>query len=213
MYDEQSRVPLIVHLPQAMREALGLPESARTIRQQVRLVDLYPTILDLLEVPLTHQIHGRSLRPLLAGQRLPAVEAFSESIYWGPTEVKALRSERFKYFRGVPKEPANAPPAWEALYDLAADPAERVECRSANARVFAHMRSLVDRILAAGPAADEAAVPDDWTPSSRPSCGARLPRLSGGFLQVAERLSSASCSVDSFSAPGFGAPTRFAAAR
>ena len=162
MYDEQSRVPLILHVPEAMRAALGLGEGARTIRQQVRLVDLYPTLLDLLGIPLTHTVHGRSLRPTLHGQRLPAVDAFSESIYWGKTEVKALRSERYKYFRGLAKNPARDPvEGWEALYDLAADPRELVDVRSSNERILVHMRSLVDRILAAGTTAGEDAVPED----------------------------------------------------
>ncbi len=161
MYDEQSRVPLIVHVPGPMRAALALPEGPRVVRQQVRLVDLYPTILDLLGIPLDHPIHGRSLRPLLAGLRLPTVEAFSESVYWGPMEVKALRSERYKYLRGIPKNP-NKPgrPGWEALFDLAQDPAETVEIQDANRAMLARMRLLVDRIVQAGPAAREEEVPD-----------------------------------------------------
>ncbi|HEX6199268.1 MAG TPA: sulfatase, partial [Thermoanaerobaculia bacterium] len=119
MLEHQIRVPLIVRVPPAMREALDLSEGPEVIRQQVRLVDLYPTILDLLGVPLEHEVQGRSLRPLLAGRRLASAPAFSESVYWGPMEVKSLRAERFKYLRGIPKEPEETGrEGWEVVYDL-----------------------------------------------------------------------------------------------
>ncbi len=165
MYEHQSRVPLIVRLPDGMAAALGLQAGPRVVRQQVRLVDLYPTILDLLGVPLEHRVQGRSLRPLLAGRRLPAVDAFSESTYWGPIEVKALRSERFKYLRGIPKRPAGADhQGWEALYDLARDPAETADVQGENGRELTRMRTLVDHILARGSTAPEAPLPENADP-------------------------------------------------
>lgn len=160
MFDHQSLVPLIVHVPPAMRAALRLSAGPEVIRQQVRLVDLYPTILDLLGIPLEHRVHGRSLRPLLAGGRLPALEAFSESVYWGPVEVKALRGERYKYMRGVPKKPDDPEhERWEALFDLAADPTEKTEVQERNREILARMRLLVDGILRAGGVAEEALPP------------------------------------------------------
>ena len=165
MFDHQSRVPLIVRVPDGMREALGLAEGPRVIRQQVRLVDLYPTILDLLGVPLDHRVQGRSLRPLLAGRRLPAADAFSESTYWGPIEVKALRSERYKYLRGLPKRPDETErEGWEALYDLEGDPAETVDVQEAHPPVLGRMRTLVDRIVAGGSAAADEPLPEDADP-------------------------------------------------
>jgi arylsulfatase A-like enzyme len=165
MFDHQSRVPLIVRVPEGMREALGLAEGPRVVRQQVRLVDLYPTILDLLGVPLDHRVQGRSLRPLLEGRRLPAADAFSESTYWGPIEVKALRSERFKYLRGAPKRPDETDrEGWEALYDLAEDPAESADVRQEHPPVLGRMRTLVDRIVAGGSVAAEERLPEDADP-------------------------------------------------
>jgi arylsulfatase A-like enzyme len=151
MLEHQIRVPLIVRVPPAMREALDLSEGPEVIRQQVRLVDLYPTILDLLGVPLEHEVQGRSLRPLLAGRRLPRAPAFSESVYWGPMEVKSLRAERFKYLRGIPKEPEETHrEGWEVVYDLETDPGETEDVKGAHGDLLRRMRAVVDRILRGG---------------------------------------------------------------
>lgn len=151
MLEHQTRVPLIVRVPEAMREELGLAAAPGMIRQQVRLVDLYPTILDLLGVPLEHEVQGRSLRPLLAGRRLPRAPAFSESTYWGPMEVKSLRDERFKYLRGIPKEPEETDrEGWEVVYDLETDPGETEDVKEAHLDLLRRMRAVVDRILRGG---------------------------------------------------------------
>ena len=164
MREHQSRVPLIVRVPPAMREALGLAGGPAVIRQQVRLVDLYPTILDLLGVPIEHEVQGRSLRPLLAGRRLLPAYAFSESVYWGPMEVKALRGERYKYFRGIPKEPADpGRKGWEVVYDLETDPGEIEDVKEARGDVLRRMRAVVDRILRGGSTPQER-VPGELDP-------------------------------------------------
>jgi arylsulfatase A-like enzyme len=165
MLEHQSRVPLIVHLPPTMQDALGLPRGASVIRQQVRLVDLYPTLLDLLGVPLDHEVQGRSLRPLLAGERMPPANAFSESVYWGPVEVKALRGERFKYLRGIPKKPGDPEhEGWEVVFDLESDPGETTDVKNAHERVLRRLAAEVDFILRGGATPQEDAVPEDLDP-------------------------------------------------
>ncbi len=120
MYDHQLLVPLIVYLPPDLRRRLGLdPEPvASVIRQQVRLVDLYPTIMDLLAIPLAHPVQGRSLRPLLEGRALPPVEAFAENTNV-KTERKALRSERHKLVQTLGAGRLE-------LFDLLEDPGEQI---------------------------------------------------------------------------------------
>ncbi len=125
LYDHQLLVPLILHLPQELRQQLG---GGRVVEQQVQLVDLYPTVLDLLGVELTQEIQGRSLMPLLAGGEAPPRKAFSENTNVKAFERKSIRSERFKYIRSIPKK--NAPPDAEEyfeLYDLLKDPGEQVD--------------------------------------------------------------------------------------
>jgi len=58
LYVETLHVPLILRFPGR------LPAGAR-VRAPVRLLDLMPTVLDLLEVPAPPEIQGRSLVPLI----------------------------------------------------------------------------------------------------------------------------------------------------
>jgi arylsulfatase A-like enzyme/Tfp pilus assembly protein PilF len=108
VYDAAVHIPLIVAGP-------GVP--ARAVAEQVRIVDVMPTVLDLLGVPAPQGVQGVSLRPLARGERLGLV-ARSESWYpryhYGWSELSSIQDGRFKYIRAPRAE----------LYDLSADPRE-----------------------------------------------------------------------------------------
>ncbi len=127
LYDHQLLVPLILHLPSELRRQLEDPVvPGRVIDQQVELIDLYPTLLDLLGLELSHPVQGRSLRALLAGGELPPRPAFSESINIKRVERKALRTERFKFIYSFPRKQYSRPDAVESyqLFDLVKNPGE-----------------------------------------------------------------------------------------
>jgi choline-sulfatase len=109
VYDAAVRIPLIL---------AGPGVGQRTIADQVRIVDVMPTVLDLLGVPAPKQTQGVSLRPLARGERLGLV-ARSESWYpryhYGWSELQSIQDGRFKYIRAPRPE----------LYDLAGDPREQ----------------------------------------------------------------------------------------
>ena len=65
LYDEVVRVPLILTPPRGTPDALGAP---RRIAEQVRLVDLRPTLLDLARLAGPVACQGRSLMPWLVGR-------------------------------------------------------------------------------------------------------------------------------------------------
>jgi arylsulfatase A-like enzyme len=97
LYNEVIRVPLIVSYPRR------LPQGKRIV-QQVRLVDVMPTVLDLLEVTADKSIEGSSLVPLLTGQGdvkaidgalLPPRAAYSEGMLRGP-ERKSVTAHPWK---------------------------------------------------------------------------------------------------------------------
>lgn len=67
--EEQLRVPLIIAAP-------GLPPGK--VDEPVALIDVGPTVLDLLGVSPSPRFLGRSLKPLLTGQELPARPVFAE---------------------------------------------------------------------------------------------------------------------------------------
>jgi arylsulfatase A-like enzyme/lipoprotein NlpI len=112
VYDSTMRVPLLIRHPP------GLGQGVR-VTPLVRLVDVLPTVLELLGVPRPEvALHGDTLLPLIDGRRTRPRAALLES--WLPrlnyawSELVAVRDERWKYIRAPRPE----------LYDLAADPPE-----------------------------------------------------------------------------------------
>ena len=113
LYDATLRVPLIIKDPQgAVRN--------RVIPEQVRSIDIAPTLLELLGISTTTSVQGKSLGPFLKGQAesSPRV-AYSESYFpyyhfeWSP--LLAVRSSGLKFIRAPRAE----------LYDLTNDPGEQ----------------------------------------------------------------------------------------
>jgi N-acetylglucosamine-6-sulfatase len=116
-YEESIRIPMIAWGP-------GLvPAGART-PDMVRNIDIAPTILEMAGVRASRPVDGRSVLPVLRGQRMAAPGEFLYEYYWEhafphtPTTF-ALRGDRFKYiyYHGV----------WDRqeLFDLQTDPLER----------------------------------------------------------------------------------------
>ena len=61
VYDVLSRTPLFVHLPDS-------PQLGESVDALTSAVDLYPTILDLLDIEVPEWTHGTSLHSLLSGE-------------------------------------------------------------------------------------------------------------------------------------------------
>jgi len=116
-YEESIRVPLLVAGP-----GVKLGSDPHLVLN----ADLTPTLLDLAGVPLPANLHGRSLRPLLAGKPTPwrsalLYEALKPEL--GSWPLVAVRTERWKYVQTFDlQQPAKL--AFEELYDLSQDPGE-----------------------------------------------------------------------------------------
>jgi len=138
IYESATHIPLIISGP-------GVP--ARVVPDQVRIVDVMPTALSLLGVPIPAEVQGTNLMPLARGEHLGLV-AHSESWYpryhYGWSELRSIQDGRFKLIR-APR------PEW---YDLATDPDEgRDQSTSEAARLAVFSRALDDfesRIARAG---------------------------------------------------------------
>ena len=93
----------------------------------MRLVDLVPTLYDLLGVEFDGFLDGRSLRPLMIGEELRPVDVFSENLNVKQKESKSLRSEKYKYIWSYPRENFRARGFQERfeLFDLTRDPREQ----------------------------------------------------------------------------------------
>lgn len=126
-YEPAIRVPLIVRWPSR------LPED-RKVQELVELVDLFPTLLELLGLPRPPDLHGRSLVPLLEAR--PGGEGrdvvFSEYL---ENEEAMARSGRYKLIVGTGRRVRQdgyktdnpLPGPYEHLFDLRADPGETTD--------------------------------------------------------------------------------------
>jgi arylsulfatase A-like enzyme len=106
VFQEVLRVPLILRLP-------GGPAAAGTrVARTVRLVDLTPTLLDHLRLPVPEHMQGVSLLGAMEGETGGELPVLSQ---WLAPDRHALRAGDWKYLRsdGVAR-----------LFDLAADPGE-----------------------------------------------------------------------------------------
>jgi arylsulfatase A-like enzyme len=108
LYDELLHVPLVLWHP-------GVVPAGRSLADQVRTLDVAPTILELLEFERPKEFVGESLAKHLRGDdaNLPA---FSGFLIDGEDAV-ALRHDGFKYVH----RPSRLA---DELYDLRADPGE-----------------------------------------------------------------------------------------
>jgi arylsulfatase A-like enzyme len=107
LHDYEVRVPLIIRHP-------ALEGRRRRVRQQVELVSLMPTVLDLLEVGHDAVLVGESFAPLLVGQEGSGRYAYTQT---GPTRGRAqsygLRGKGWKLLLH--------PDGEEELYSLGRD--------------------------------------------------------------------------------------------
>jgi arylsulfatase A-like enzyme len=107
IYESTLRVPLIVHWP------AGSENHPARVADSVGLIDVSPTILDFLRIPMPPSFEGLSLldgRPASAvyGESLHAHDSFG----WAP--LRSLRIGQFKYIEAPRPE----------LYNLQTDPRE-----------------------------------------------------------------------------------------
>ena len=114
-FDDRFRIPLCF-------SGYGIT-SKHIISDQVRSIDIFPTIMDIINSPDIRNIHGRSLFPYLVGEKMNEVPALVESI---PMSLSAytmnyvgIRTSEYKYFRDRNETTKNI-----HLYDLVKDPLE-----------------------------------------------------------------------------------------
>jgi arylsulfatase A-like enzyme/Flp pilus assembly protein TadD len=119
LYNVTMQVPLIFH--QAGRLSAGGRVAAN-----VSLIDVSPTIVDLLGLPDPRKITGKSFAGGLMGGELPPAICYGATDEpfltngWSP--LRSLTESRWKYIRTTREE----------LYDLAADPEERENLAESN---------------------------------------------------------------------------------
>lgn len=118
MHEESIRVPLIIRYPKLPARMKG-----RRLGQMALNIDLSPTLLELAGLAIPPGTDGRSLKPLLTGERLDWRQDFfyeHHFDYGGRIpRTEGLRTVDWKYITYFDVEPP-----FEELYDLRRDPLE-----------------------------------------------------------------------------------------
>lgn len=116
LFEESIHVPFILYTPGF--EARRDPETV------VQHTDIAPTLLELANVQVPPEFHGRSLVPLLSGDAIEPRPALSQT-NWRNHRGDALRSAEWKL---VAEHAAPKP----ELFHLPSDPREQHDVREAN---------------------------------------------------------------------------------
>jgi arylsulfatase A-like enzyme len=79
----------LLHVPLIFAYKGKIPAGVR-VADRVGLIDVMPTVLDLLHLDAPKTLEGMSLVPFFRGQKLPPREFLSECVLYGDREMKAL---------------------------------------------------------------------------------------------------------------------------
>ena len=133
LYQEEIHTPLLLVLP-------GSKLAGSRIASPVQTHDLYPTILDLLHLPKSPDLQGRSLVEPMEGRADADRPVFSEGRFRRRHHalLGSIRIGRWKLIYNQKTEEAE-------LYDLRADPGERRDLAQGEPR---RVEELVERLEA-----------------------------------------------------------------
>jgi len=152
LFDELVRIPLIF-------AGFGIPSNLM-IKQQVRQVDIFPTLCELVGISSDlGSINGRSLVPLLNKQSLTEEPTYIES---GSASAKKLgkvigiRTSNYKYLRSRKDITKNI-----TLYDLKNDPNETKNIASLNPQIVQEMEKILQKITNSSTVYDSPSITKD----------------------------------------------------
>jgi len=134
LYDMAMKVPLLMYSENHLPSNLSVPA-------RVRLIDILPTVLDMLSLPKPASAQGISLIPYIQKKKKKDLDSYIETYYprenYGWSPLVGLISGGWKYIR-APKE---------ELYDLNADPDEEKNDFPSNAKMAAKMKAGLDALI------------------------------------------------------------------
>lgn len=142
MRDNLLLVPLVIRDPTRVF-------PGRRIEVQVRLIDVIPTIADLLGARIDDSVSGRSLVPVLEGTEKAHRSAMSGENNRGAPRI-SLRDGRYKYVATIQRDEEGVAPGALAvppkqLYDLKGDPDEDLNLVGEKPRLARTMANALAR--------------------------------------------------------------------
>jgi arylsulfatase A-like enzyme/Tfp pilus assembly protein PilF len=150
VYDSTLHIPLLIRIPGA---------APRVVEDEVSLVDVTPTVLQALSIPIPATVQGRSLLALVLGRATgSASDLYAESylplLHFRWSQLRSLRSRGMKYIDAPRPE----------IYDTRTDPKELKNLYSTRHTLAHEMRdrlfALIRRFTPAGGGAAEKELTD-----------------------------------------------------
>jgi len=137
LYDESIRIPLLF---------AGLDVSPKIISQQVRSVDIFPTLIDMIGLESKNKIFdGISLLPLIKNTTIEELPIYLHTMPYeqiSSDDKVGIRTSHYKYFRSAHSENTNV-----NLYNLHIDPLENSNIADTNRDIVDEMESMLKQIL------------------------------------------------------------------
>jgi len=131
IYDITMRVPFIIYAPNHLPQGL-------TIDGKVRLIDIMPTVCDMLGLPIHEDVQGTTLLPYASGRKsedLPSyIETYMPREYYGWSELLGLIEGDWKYIKAPKPE----------LYNLKTDPSEENNLYYEQERVASDLKGKLE---------------------------------------------------------------------
>jgi arylsulfatase A-like enzyme len=148
LFEEQLRIPLVIRFPDASRRG-------RRVAARARQIDVLPTVLDSLGLPIPAEVRGRSLLGAIdANEPAGAVDSYAQTRL-GARDLESLTTERWKVVQGHRQRDLSA-----QAFDLARDPEERIDRLRERPLLGTYARESLAAWLADLPrSSDPAAVP------------------------------------------------------
>lgn len=146
LFDEQLLVPLILRLPNTLPSGLRIPD-------QVRTIDIMPTILDIIGIPTDALMLGRSVMPFIEADSSEEERPALSYLVW--PESYEITSLRWKNRKIISRLAVGEKRPQVLFVDLATNPQERKlpvtpEDREAITTMFARLRELQKEEIALG---------------------------------------------------------------
>jgi len=135
IYDYAIHVPLIIVTPFEDLQGVRVPS-------QVRIVDIFPTLMEIAVVASPTETHGRSLLPLMFRPQkeedgFAYAESMSPNIQFGWSSIHSLRTTQYKYI-DTPKA---------ELYDLTLDSDEQTNLLQQYPDIAREMKDTLDLLM------------------------------------------------------------------
>jgi len=90
VFEQGARSPLIAWVP-------GITKAGTSTSSLIEFIDLYPTLADLCELDLPHEMDGESFAPILKDPKHPGKTTAYTQVVRGPLMGRSVRTDQWRY--------------------------------------------------------------------------------------------------------------------